>query len=289
MSGISAIRVKELRDRTGAGVMDCKNALSESNNDLDKAAEILEIKGKLKAAARSGKDVSDGLIGISHSGYEKAAIIEVNVETESVALSAEFQNVVYKIADVALSTDGTAESISLAQCDDGINVEDKIKNCISIVGENIKLGRTGILSVSEGVVSSYVHSAVAKSLGKIGVIVALRSSGDKEKLSFIGEQIAMHVAASSPLVISVEKLDPSIVAKRRAYYMEEIRDSDKSSDVIEKIVNGKMQKFFKEVVLLSQDFVVDPSKTISVFLKESEKVVGAQIELVDMIHFVLGS
>ncbi|MBY7649102.1 MAG: translation elongation factor Ts [Candidatus Liberibacter europaeus] len=289
MSEISTVQVMELRNMTGAGVMDCKNALIESKGDLELAIEHLQMQGKLKVRKRSGKDVSEGLVGVVHSGYEKAAIIEVNVETDSMARNSDFQDIVYKIANIALSTDGSVGNIMSFPFDNtGITVEEKLNNHIAIVGENIKLSRAELLSVSDGVVASYIHSVYAQSLGKIGVLIALKSLGDKEKLSSIGEQIAMHVAASSPLAISVETIDHSIIAKRRAYYMKEMLDSGKSEAMIEKIVDGKMRKFFKEVVLLSQDFIVDSSKTVLDFLKESEKVVDAPIEVVGMVHFVLG-
>ncbi|KGB27960.1 elongation factor Ts [Candidatus Liberibacter solanacearum] len=291
MGTISAVAVKNLREKTGAGIMDCKNALAEAKGDSELAIDILRTKGSLAANKKLGRTTLEGLIGIAHDGYEKAAIVEVNVETDSLANNADFQGLVSNIVKVAVSTDGTLKNILAAPFDStGIIVEDQIKHYIAITGECIKLNRSGLLSVSEGVVSPYIHSSPSKGLGAIGVLVALQSSAkDKKKLSAIGEQIALHVALASPSVISVQMLDSSIVANKRAYYMTETLNSGKSGNVVEKIVDGKMQKFFKECVLLHQDFVVEPSKTISDFLKESEKLVDAPIEIIGMLHFVVGS
>ncbi|MBL0848712.1 MAG: translation elongation factor Ts [Candidatus Liberibacter ctenarytainae] len=291
MSEVSAIKVKELREKTGAGIMDCRRALIESKGDGEMAIDILQIKGGLKAKKQAGKEVLEGLIGISRSDHRKAAMVEVNIETDILAYNSSFQKLVSGIAHVSLSSGNLGDKNSILSMpfdDSGTIVKDTIEAHIAIIGENIKLSRSAILSVSEGVVSSYIHAAVAEGLGKIGVILALKSSGDKEKLSSIGEQIAMHVAASSPLAISMQTLDHSVITKQRDYYMEEMRNSGKSENMIEKIVGGKMQKFFKEVVLLSQDFVVDPSKTVFEFLKESEKDIGSPIEITGMLCFVLG-
>ncbi|AKK20119.1 translation elongation factor Ts [Candidatus Liberibacter africanus] len=289
MSKISAIAVKQLREKTGAGVMDCKNALLEAQGNSELASEILRAKGSVDAQKRAGKNPLEGLIGIAREGHEKAVIVEVNVETDSLARNAGFRDLVSQIATVALSTDGSVESVLAAPFDDsGTTVEDKIKNHISITGECIKLRRVSLLCVPGGVISSYVHPCPSENMGAIAVLVALRSSiENKEALSSVGEQIALHVALASPSVVSVQMLDSSVVASKRAGYMAEALDSGKSGNIVEKIVDGKMKGFFKECVLLDQDFVIEPSKTVSDFLKESEKSVGYPIEVVGMLHFVL--
>ncbi|MBA5724451.1 translation elongation factor Ts [Candidatus Liberibacter sp.] len=286
MSEISILKVKELREKTSAGFGDCKSALTEANGDMDLAIELLKAKGMSRAQKKTGREASEGLIGVSHDGYGKASVVEVNSETDYVARSSDFQDIVRKIAKIALSTDGSVEEVLSAPFDDtGIVVKDGIKAGIAIIGENISLRRSSVLSVGEGVVSSYVHAAISEGIGKIGVLVALKSSGDKEKLSSIGVQIAMHVAASSPLAISSQRLDSSIVDRRRAIYVEEVRDSGKPENLVERIVEGKMQKFFKEVVLLSQDFVMNTDQTVFDFLKDSEKEIHASIEIVGVVHF----
>ncbi|ACT57251.1 translation elongation factor Ts [Candidatus Liberibacter asiaticus] len=290
MSKVSAVAVKELRGKTGAGIMDCKNALLEAKGDSELAIDILRTKGAMAASKREGRKVSEGLIGIARDGYKKASIVEVNVETDSLAKNTDFQSLVSNIAGIALSTDGSLDNVLAMPFDhSGITVGDGIKQQIAITGECIKLRRSALLCVSEGVISSYLHASPSEGLGSIGVLVALQSSAeDKELLSAIGEKIAVHVMLASPSVISVQMLDPSIVANKRAHYMTEALDSGKSGNIVEKIVNGKMQSFCKECVLLHQGFVVDPSKTVSDFLKESEKSIGASIEVVGVSHFVVG-
>jgi len=215
-------------------------------------------------------------------------MVEVNSETDFVARNEAFQKLVSAIAEAALSTDGSLAAVQNAKMADGTTVDDAIKTAIGTIGENMTLRRTAMISAPSGTVASYVHSAVAPGLGKIGVIVGLQSSGDKAKLGGIGRHVAMHVAASSPLAVRTEELDPEVVARERAVYAEQARESGKPEAIIEKMVEGRMRKFHEEVVLLSQAFVIDTDKTVAQALKEAEADVGAPVEITAFVVFRLG-
>ncbi|MEG8099067.1 translation elongation factor Ts [Candidatus Liberibacter brunswickensis] len=290
MIKIDAIAVKQLRDKTGAGIMDCKNALLEAKGDSKLATEILNSKGAVAAKKREDRNPLEGVVGIARDGFEKSAIVEVNVETDSLAQNADFKSLVSKIAKVTLSTDGSLSNVLAEPFDhSGVTVEDKINNFIAITGECIKLRRAAVLCAPGGVISSYVHPSPSDDLGKIGVLVALQSSAkDKKAICSIGDQIALHIALACPSVISVQMLDSAIVAKQRAHYMTQALDAGKSGNIVERIVDGKMNNFFKQIVLTHQDFVVDTSMTVSDFLKASEKSVGASIKVIGMMHFIMG-
>jgi elongation factor Ts len=284
---VTASMVKELRDKTGAGMMDCKSALTETSGDMEAAVDWLRAKGLSRAAKKAGRVAAEGLIGVAAAG-DRAVMVEVNSETDFVARNEEFQKLVSAIAEAALGTDGSLAAVQTATMPDGTTVDDAIKAAIGTIGENMTLRRTAMISAPSGTVASYVHSSVAPGLGKIGVIVGLQSSGDKAKLGGIGRHVAMHVAASSPLAVRVEELDPDVVSRERAVYAEQARESGKPEAIIEKMVEGRMRKFHEEVVLLSQAFVIDTDKTVAQALKEVEAEVGAPVEVTAFAVFRLG-
>ncbi len=284
---ITAGMVKELREKTGVGMMDCKNALAETGGDMEAAVDWLRAKGLAKAAKKAGRVAAEGLIGVAAAGG-KAAMVEVNSETDFVARNADFQALVTGIAEAALSSDGSLQAIAAAKLKDGTSVEDALKAAIATIGENMTLRRAAMISVEPGTVASYVHNAVAPGLGKIGVIVGLESAGDKDKLAAIGRQIAMHIAAASPLAVREEEVDPVVVARERAVFTEQAKESGKPEAIVAKMVEGRIRKFYEEVVLLAQNFVVDTEKTVDAAVKAAEADVGAPIKVTEFVIFRLG-
>lgn len=288
MSNVTAAMVKDLREKTGAGMMDCKKALAETNGDMEAAIDWLRAKGIAKADKKSGRTAAEGLIGIASAG-NKAVVVEVNSETDFVARNDAFQDLVRGVASVALGTDGSVDAISAATYPaSGKSVADTIKDAIAHIGENMNLRRAAALSVDNGVVATYIHNGVADGLGKLGVLVALKSTGDKEALNAIGRQVAMHVAATSPLALRPEDVDAAVAERERNVFIEQSRASGKPDNIIEKMVEGRMRKFFEEVALLSQSFVMNPDLTVAAAVKEAEKSVGAPIEVVGMARLLLG-
>ncbi|PCH81009.1 MAG: elongation factor Ts [Hyphomicrobiales bacterium] len=285
---ISASMVKELRQSTGVGMMDCKNALTETDGNMEAAVDWLRAKGLSKAAKKSGRIAAEGLVGIFSAG-NKTAVVEVNSETDFVSRNDQFQEIVRNIAEVAHKVGDSVEAISNADyAGSGKTVSETLTAAIATIGENMNLRRASVLSVENGVVASYVHNAVADGLGRLGVLVALESTGDRDKLNEIGRQVAMHVAATSPLAINVEEVDPVAVERERAVFSEQARASGKPDSIIEKMVDGKMRKFFQEVVLLQQTFVVDGENTVEQALKNAEEAVGAPITLKAISRIALG-
>ena len=283
---ISATQVKELRDQTGAGMMDCKAALTETDGDIEAAIDWLRTKGLAKAAKKAGRVAAEGLIGVA-TGDGKAVMVEVNSETDFVARNEDFQALVNGIAQAALETDGSLEAIAAAKMPgSGESVDEAVKNAIATIGENITLRRSAEIAVSPGVVASYVHNAVAPNLGKIGVIVGVQSSGDGEKLSSLGKQVAMHVAAAGPLAVRQEEVDPAVVERERSIFAEQARESGKPEQIIEKMVEGRLRKFYEEVVLLSQNFVIDTEKTVGQAVESADA--GAPVEITEFVMFRLG-
>ncbi len=288
MSNVTAAMVKDLREKTGAGMMDCKKALAETNGDMEAAIDWLRAKGIAKADKKSGRTAAEGLIGIASSG-NKAVVVEVNSETDFVARNDAFQDLVRGVASVALTTDGSVDAIAAATYPaSGKSVTDTIKDAIAHIGENMNLRRSAALSVEDGVVATYIHNGVADGLGKLGVLVALKSTGDKEALTAIGRQVAMHVAATSPLALRPEDVDAAVAERERNVFIEQSRASGKPDAIIEKMVEGRMRKFFEEVALLSQAFVINPDLTVAAAIKEAEKTVGAPIEVTGMARLLLG-
>jgi len=284
---ISAGMVKELREKTGVGMMDCKNALTETGGDMEAAVDWLRAKGLAKAAKKAGRVAAEGLVGVATTPGT-AVMVEVNSETDFVARNADFQGLVTRIAEAALATDGSLGAISAAKLKDGATVDEALKGAIATIGENLTLRRSAMISVKPGAVATYVHNAVAPGLGKIGVIVGLESAGDHDKLIAIGRQVAMHVAAASPLAVCEEEVDPAVVARERAVFTEQAKDSGKPESIIAKMVEGRIRKFYEEVVLLSQNFVVDSEKTVGKAVAAAEAEVGAPINVTEFIVFRLG-
>lgn len=288
MAEITAALVKELREKSGAGMMDCKKALTENNGDIEAAIDWLRAKGIAKADKKSGRTAAEGLIGIAGAGTS-AVVVEVNSETDFVARNDAFQELVRGVASVALSTDGTVDAIAAANYPaTGKSVSDTIKDAIGHIGENMTLRRAALLSVDDGVVATYVHNAVSDGLGKLGVLVALKSTGNKDVLTAIGRQVAMHIAATNPLAIRAEEVDATVAERERNVFIEQSRASGKPDAIIEKMVDGRMRKFFEEVALLSQAFVVNPDLTVGAAIKEAEKEAGAPIEVTGMARLLLG-
>ncbi len=285
---ISAAMVKELREKTGAGMMDCKAALAETNGDMEAAIDWLRKKGIAKADKKSGRTAAEGLIGVASSG-NKAVAVEINSETDFVARNEAFQALVREVAQVALTTDGTVEAVSAASHPtSGKSVVDTIKDAVATIGENLQLRRSAQLQVGEGVVATYVHNQAADGLGKLGVLVAIESTGDKAALAAFGRQVAMHVAATNPLSLSESEIDPAVVEREKAIFSDQARQSGKPENIIEKMVEGRLRKFYEEVVLLKQNFVINPDLTVEKALKDAEKDFGAPAKIVAFSRLALG-
>jgi elongation factor Ts len=288
MAEITAALVKELREKSGAGMMDCKKALIENDGDVEAAIDWLRAKGIAKADKKSGRTAAEGLIGINGAGTS-AVVVEVNSETDFVARNDAFQDLVRGVASVAIGTDGSVEAIGAAMYPaSGKTVTDTIKDAIAHIGENMTLRRAVKLSVEDGVVATYVHNAASEGLGKLGVLVALKSTGNKDVLSAIGRQVAMHIAATNPLAIRSEEVDAAVAERERNVFIEQSRASGKPDAIIEKMVEGRMRKFFEEVALLSQAFVINPDLTVGDAIKAAEKDAGAPIEVTGMARLLLG-
>ncbi len=288
MAEITAALVKELREKTGAGMMDCKKALSENNGDLDASVDWLRTKGLAAAAKKAGRAASEGLIGLAVDG-SAGAMVEINAETDFVARNEIFQDVVSKVAGVVLTNGSDVETIKAAAYPDtGRTVEEEITHQIATIGENMMLRRADSLSVDNGVLASYLHGSLAPGLGKIGVLVALESTGDQGKLQEIGKQLAMHVAATKPLAVSRDDLDPAELERERAVLSEQARESGKPEEIIEKMVEGRLRKFYEEVCLLDQTFVIDGETRISAVLENASKELGTPVSLGGFKLLVLG-
>ncbi|MBE0579270.1 translation elongation factor Ts [Devosia sp.] len=285
---ITAGMVKQLRDSTGVGMMDCKKALAETNGDMEAAVDWLRTRGLAKAAKKADRVAAEGLVGVATSGT-KAAVVEVNSETDFVARNEQFQAIVGNIAKLALDADGDVVKLGeMPFPGSGHSVSAELTEAIAKIGENMNLRRTEVVSVSDGVVESYVHNAVKAGLGRMGILVALESTGDKAALSALGKQLAMHIAATNPLSIDPEDLDQAVVARERAIILEQVKESGKSAEIAEKMVDGRMRKYFEEVTLLAQTFVIDGETKVGVAIKNAEKDVGAPIKLTRFVRYALG-
>jgi elongation factor Ts len=286
MATITAAMVKDLREKTGVGMMDCKQALNETNGDMDAAVDWLRKKGLSKAAKKAGRIAAEGLIGAVVSGT-KGVVIEVNSETDFVARNEQFQGLVKMIAQVALKAGTDVEQIKAAKVGD-VTVDRAITDAIATIGENMTLRRAAELSVKDGVVASYVHNAVIDGLGKMGVIVALESTGAKDELATLGRQIAMHVAASNPQALDAAGLDPQVVAREKDVLADKYRQQGKPDAMIEKIVESGLKTYYKEVTLLEQPFIHDSAKTVAQAVKEAEGKVGAPVKIAGFVRYGLG-
>ena len=286
MANISAQMVKELRESTGAGMMDCKAALTETNGDMTAAQDWLRKKGLSKAAKKAGRVAAEGLIGVQVKG-KKGVVVEVNSETDFVARNDLFQGLVKMIADVALSVGADVETIKSAKAG-SITVAESISDTIAKIGENMTLRRAATLSVGKGVIGSYVHSAVTDGLGRIGVLVCLESTGKTDELLALGRLLAMHVAASNPQAIDASALDPAVVQREKDLLADKFKQQGKPANVIEKIVESGLKTFYKELTLLEQVYVHDDKKSVAQALKEAEGKVGAPIKVIGYVRFALG-
>jgi elongation factor Ts len=288
MADITASMVKDLRDKTGAGMMDCKAALNETSGDIEAAVDWLRTKGLAKAAKKAGRVAAEGLVAVSTEGTQ-GAIVEVNSETDFVARNDQFQAMVADIARTVLSVDGDFDTLGKTQFNDsGKTVEEYVAEMVGTIGENMNVRRSAGISVSNGVVASYIHGQVVEGQGKIGVLVALESNGDTEKLATLGRQIAMHVAATNPLAATVDELDASEVEREREVLISEARESGKPEEIIEKMVEGRLRKFYEEVVLVKQTFVIDGENTVEKVLQNAAGDVGADVTLKGFVRFGLG-
>jgi elongation factor Ts len=284
---ISAAQVKELRDLTGAGMMDCKAALNETNGDMEAAVDWLRKKGISKADKKAGRTAAEGLIGVD-AGLREAAIVEVNSETDFVARNAAFQEIVINVAKVALAY-GATEAVAAAKYPDSDkSVTDTIKDAVGTIGENLGFRRSTKLSVAHGVVANYVHNKVADGLGKLGVLVAIETTGNAEAANAFGRHVAMHVANSNPVALTAEEVDPALVERERAIFSDQARQSGKPEAIIEKMVEGRLRKFYEEVVLLKQAFVLNPDITVENALKDAEKEIGAPAKITGFVRYALG-
>ncbi|MDP7650199.1 MAG: translation elongation factor Ts [Rhodospirillales bacterium] len=289
MTEITAARVKELRDKTGAGMMDCKKALTEANGDLEAAVDWLRKQGLSAAAKKSGRTASEGLVGVAVSG-NKGAVVEVNAETDFVARNETFQEFVNGVAQLAL--DGAIDDIealkATAYPGTQKTVDEQLTELIATVGENMSVRRVALLSPNPGVVASYMHNALTPGLGKIGVLVSLETTAPADQMQALGKQLAMHVAATAPQAISRDTIDASLVEREKAVLAEQARASGKPDNIIEKMVEGRLKRYFEEVSLLDQTYVIDGERKIAKVLDDAAKEAGAPIAIAGFLRFALG-
>lgn len=286
MAEITASLVKELREKTGAGMMECKKALSETNGDLEQAIDFLRKKGLSVAEKKAGRVASQGLVGVIVQGKE-GAVVELNSETDFVARNAEFQAFLSEVLSVALAQKGDIESVKTAQIGDK-SVADALTALIAKIGENMSLRRASYVSVTNGVVVPYMHTAIVPRQGKIGVLVALESTADTAKLTELGKKIAMHVAATAPRFLSIADVDADTIAHEKGIYEEQAKASGKPANIIEKMVEGRLRKFYEEVVVLEQSFIMDPDQKVKDVIGQAAKELGADVTLKSFVRFGLG-
>ena len=292
MAEITAALVKELREKSGAGMMDCKKALTESGGDIEAGMDWLRTKGLSKAAKKADRVAAEGLIAVAlrpDGAGMTGAVVEVNAETDFVARNEKFQAAARAVALTALDVEGGVDALAEAKTSHGESVNEMLTGLIATIGENMTARRMARFVVPEGVVAAYVHNAVASDLGRIGVLVALQSgASDKDRLTEMGRKIGMHIAATSPLSLSIADIDPAAVERERAIFAEQAAESGKPPQVVEKMVEGRIRKFYEEVVLLKQAFVMNPDQTIEQFVAEQAKALGAPIALTGFVRLALG-
>jgi elongation factor Ts len=286
MATITAAMVKDLRESTGAGMMDCKAALTESGGDMQAAQDWLRKKGLSKAAKKAGRVAAEGLIG-ALTAATKGVVVEVNSETDFVARNEQFQGLVKMIAQVALAVGADVDRIKAAKVG-AVTVETAIADAIATIGENMTLRRAASLEVGKGVVSSYVHNSVIEGAGKMGVIVALESTGKTDELAHLGRQLAMHVAAANPLALDPAGLDPEFIKREKDVLADKYRQQGKPENVIEKIVESGLKTYYKEVCLLEQAFIHDSGKSVAQAIKEAEGKIGAPLKIAGFVRYALG-
>ncbi len=286
MSDITAAMVKELRTRSGAGMMDCKKALTDNNGDMEQAIDYLRTKGLASAAKKSGRVASEGLVATATSG-NTGAMIELNAETDFVARNEQFQQFALELSKLALENGDSVEKLNASEVDGG-TVESKLTDLIATIGENMQLRRVMKLSVKDGIIASYIHNSLAPSAGKIGVLVALESSGDKEKLEQLGKQIAMHVAAARPEALNIADLDADALERERAVLKEQALASGKPVEIIDKMMEGRIRKYYEQVVLTEQTYVIDGETKVSTVIDNLAKEIGTDIKITGYVRFELG-
>ena len=288
MAEITTALIKDLRESTGAGMMDCKKALQETNGDMTAAVDWLRAKGLAKAAKKAGRVAAEGLISVAGEGGE-AALVELNSETDFAARSEKFQAIDSTLGGLALAAKGDLAALLAAKYPESDrSAGDYVAEMVGAIGENMNVRRTAYLSVGQGVVATYVHNQAAPGLGKMGVIVALESAAGAGKLNEFGRQVAMHIAASAPLALTPDALDQEVVQRERAVLIEQARESGKPDNIIEKMIEGRIRKFYEEVVLLSQAWVLDPDLTVEKAVNAKAKELGAPIKITGFVRFLLG-
>jgi len=291
MANVTPQMVKELREKTGAGMMDCKAALTETDGRIEAAVDWLRKKGLAKAAKKAGRVAAEGLVGVALAATKgatnKGVLVEVNSETDFVARNDHFQGLVKMIAQAALKTGTDVDAIKAARAGSA-TIGEAIASSIATIGENLTLRRAASLSVDRGVVASYVHGPIAEGLGRIGVLVALQSTGDARELAGFGRKLAMQVAATSPQALDAAALDPAVIARERAVLAEKFQAQGKPANVIEKIVDSGLKSFYKEACLLDQEYIHDPGKSVTQALKEAESKIGAPIKIGGFVRYALG-
>ncbi|MCK5575629.1 MAG: elongation factor Ts [Sphingomonadales bacterium] len=288
MAQITAALVKELRTKSGAGMMDCKKALVENDCDIEASIDWLRTKGLAAAAKKSSRVAAEGLVGVVAEG-KKGALAEINSETDFVARNDQFQAIVRNITAIALENNGDMAAVQKAGYPGTErNVEEEVVNAVATIGENMNLRRTTGLSVENGVVASYVHNAVVAGLGKIGVLVALESTGDAAKLEALGKQLAMHIAATAPASMDTDDLDQELVQRERDVLIEQARESGKPDNIIEKMIEGRMRKYYEEVCLMKQTFAIDGETKIEKVVENAAKDLGTPVKLAAYVRFQIG-
>jgi len=287
MAEITASLVKELREKTGADMMDCKRALSETAGDVEGAVDWLRKKGLAAAAKKAGRVAAEGLVGVAVAGTV-GAVVEVNAETDFVARNDTFQSFVRAMAELARDKSDDVESLKALTMASGRSVGDELTHMIATIGENMAIRRAKRFAMKNGVVASYVHNAVAVNLGRIGVLVALESEGAAERVATLGKQLAMHVAAANPQFLDIASVDPEALERERGVLREQARSSGKADQIIDKMVEGRLRKYYEETVLLEQIFVVDGESRVARVIEAAAKEAGAPIRVAGFVRFALG-
>lgn len=287
MTKISALLVKALREKSGAGMMDCKKALTANDGNMDASIDWLRTKGLAVAAKKSGRIATEGLIGLATNGVS-GAVVEVNSETDFVARNPEFQTFVRTVAGTALLKGGDFGQTATAACDDEKSIQELVTEMVAVIGENLTFRRSAGVSVQAGIVSSYVHNAVALNLGKIGVLVALETAGTTENLVELGRQLAMHIAAANPKWVSQADIEVGVLEREREILAEQARASGKPEEIVQKMLDGRMKKFFEEVCLLDQLFVIDGESRVEKVIESAADIAGAPVSVKGFIRYELG-
>ncbi|MBM3515380.1 MAG: elongation factor Ts [Alphaproteobacteria bacterium] len=288
MAELTASLVKDLREKTGAGMMDCKKALTETKGDFEAAVDWLRKKGLAAAAKKSGRVAAEGLVGVATTGTAGAAV-EINSETDFVSRNEQFQGFVEAVAKIAVTKKGDADKIKAEiMAGVGKSVADQLTSLVATIGENLQFRRAAHVEVSDGVVSSYIHTAAKPGMGRIGVLVALESTGNKDQLSALGKQLAMHVAAANPQALDIASVNPAALEREKAIYRDQAAASGKPADIVEKMVLGRIRKYYEEVVLLEQNYIMDDKAKIAQVVAKLAKDIGAPVALKGFIRFALG-